>query len=301
MGPVALLIPAYNAADHLPALLADAQVQEPPFAEILVYDDASTDHTAEVAARLGATRVLRGTTNHGAAYARNQLLAAAASPWLHFHDADDRLAPGFTAAMAAADPLADEILLTALTVRWLGKDGSEKVTRHSYAPLDGTSDPALVLEHEFQIGCGLYPADLVRKAGGFNAALRGAEDHDFHMRLVLAGGRFRALETSFNTYCVREGQGWSRTHEARMRSDWHQVLLHYAQNLPPHCRPTLGRLIMENAYKLYAAGRKDLAKEAIQSARSLGQTEITSSQAWLRLLSRVTGPAPIFFIRRLLA
>jgi GT2 family glycosyltransferase len=202
--------------------------------------------------------------------------------------------------MAAAQPLPEEILLTTLTLRRMGKDGTEKVTRHSYSALDGSSDPALVLEHEFQVGCGLYPADLVRKTGGFNAALRGAEDHDFHIRLVLAGGRFRALNASFNTYCAREGEGWSRTHEERMRSDWHQVLLHYARILPPHCHSTLSRLTMENAYKLYAAGRPELALEAIQSARSLGRIEVNSRHKWLRRLSRFTGPLPIFWFRRLL-
>ena len=298
MDPIALLIPAYNAAAHLPDLLADALAQEPPFSEILVYDDASTDLTSKVAKDHGATRVLRGEINHGAAYARNQLLSAASSPWLHFHDADDRLAPGFTAAMAAAQPLPEEIVLTTLTMRSMAKDGTESVTRHSYTALNGSSDPALVLEHEFQVGCGLYPAELVRKAGGFNAELRGAEDHDFHMRLVLAGGRFRSLETSFNTYCVREGAGWSRTHEERMRVDWHRVLLSYAQRLPPHCKPALGRLAMENAYKLYAVGRADLAREAIASANSLGRFEVNSGQKWLRLLSRFTGPWPIFRLRR---
>lgn len=294
---LSLLIPAYNAEERLPALLADAQAQEPPFSEILVYDDASTDATVAVAASHGATRVLRGETNLGAAHARNQLINAACGDWLHFHDADDRLAAGYTAAMIACSPQPDEIILTDLTTRWIAIDGSESITRQSYSALNGVSDPAMLLDFEFQIGCGLYPARLTRTAGGFNASLRGAEDHDFHMRLLLAGGRFRSLSQSFNTYMVREGQGWARQNEARLRADWLRLLQHYAETLPDHCRSRLGRLAMENAYKLYQCGQRDLAAEAVALARRMGRRQVASSHAWLVLLSSLTGPWPIFWWR----
>lgn len=56
---IAMCVPAYNAAKHLPVLIASAAAQTVPFDEIWVYDDASTDDTAEVARALGA-RVVRG-------------------------------------------------------------------------------------------------------------------------------------------------------------------------------------------------------------------------------------------------
>ena len=94
---LALCIPAYNAADHLPRLLESAQNQAKPFDEILVYDDCSTDNTAEVARSYGAT-VVSGDENRGCLYGRAQLAEYASTDWIHFHDADDDLLDGFAEA-----------------------------------------------------------------------------------------------------------------------------------------------------------------------------------------------------------
>ena len=69
---LALLIPAYNAAIHLPRLLKSA-CQSEPFDEIWVYDDGSTDGTASVAEQHGA-RVLRSNRNQGCTTAKTVLI-----------------------------------------------------------------------------------------------------------------------------------------------------------------------------------------------------------------------------------
>ena len=93
---IALLIPAYNAAPWLPRLLASAKAQTRPFDAIWVYDDCSTDDTAEVAKTNGA-QVLLGTVNKGCSAGKNALAAHVDDDWLHFHDADDELLPNFVA------------------------------------------------------------------------------------------------------------------------------------------------------------------------------------------------------------
>ena len=92
---LALCIPAYNAALLLPKLLTSAREQAIPFDEILVYNDCSTDNTAEVARQYGAT-VVEGDVNSGCSTGKNRLAEVATSDWLHFHDADDDLLPNFT-------------------------------------------------------------------------------------------------------------------------------------------------------------------------------------------------------------
>src|SRR5690348_347154 len=84
---LALCIPAYNAGRYLPRLLRAAHAQEgPPFDEILVYDDCSTDDTAAIAGAYGAT-VIRGDVNRGCSFGKNQLAQRAVSDWIHFIDA----------------------------------------------------------------------------------------------------------------------------------------------------------------------------------------------------------------------
>ena len=94
---LALCVPAYNAEGFLARLLEGARSQTIPFDEIWVYDDASSDGTAELARRLGA-RVVSGAVNAGCSVGKNILARECTSDWVHFHDADDALEPNFVEA-----------------------------------------------------------------------------------------------------------------------------------------------------------------------------------------------------------
>ena len=85
--PVSVLIPAYNAEKFLPGAVTTVRSQTVEVEEIIIVDDESTDHTAEVAERLGAT-VLR-ERHVGRAGARNAGMAAAKGEWIATLDADD--------------------------------------------------------------------------------------------------------------------------------------------------------------------------------------------------------------------
>ena len=92
--PVSLLVPCFNAAEFLPRLAEGVCRVQPGFAEMICYDDGSTDNTSEVAHALGY-RVTRVERNEGVSRARNRLAQLASCPWIHFHDADDRIHPRF--------------------------------------------------------------------------------------------------------------------------------------------------------------------------------------------------------------
>jgi rSAM/selenodomain-associated transferase 2 len=100
LAPLAVLIPALNEAQRLPALLADLQ-QAPPglLRETLVVDGGSGDGTAALA-RLAGAQLLHSPRGRG-----SQLALAAArtsAPWLLVLHADVRLPQGWTTAIAAA-------------------------------------------------------------------------------------------------------------------------------------------------------------------------------------------------------
>ena len=89
---ISFVIPAYNEEKYLGATLTaihDAMKEIGARYEVIVADDASTDHTATVAANLGAQvvrvhkRQIAGTRNAGAAAARGDTLV--------FVDADTRV------------------------------------------------------------------------------------------------------------------------------------------------------------------------------------------------------------------
>ena len=97
MHRLSLLVPARNAARTLPRLFESA-AQDGGFDEVIVYDDASTDDTGAVARAHGAN-VIRSEINTGPSAGKNRLARETACGWVHFHDADDALAPGFVARL----------------------------------------------------------------------------------------------------------------------------------------------------------------------------------------------------------
>ena len=105
---VSILIPARDEEANIAAAIESALCNAG--AEVLVLDDGSTDRTYQIAAEIAASeprvRVLRGEPLPdgwlGKNFACAQLAAAASNPLLLFVDADVRLAPDATAALAHA-------------------------------------------------------------------------------------------------------------------------------------------------------------------------------------------------------
>ena len=90
-GLVSVIIPAHNAEAWLAETIRSVAAQTYAPTEVLVVDDASTDGTRAVAARLGAIVVeVRGAGPGGA---RNAGMSAARGEFLQFLDADDLLVP----------------------------------------------------------------------------------------------------------------------------------------------------------------------------------------------------------------
>jgi glycosyltransferase involved in cell wall biosynthesis len=85
---VSVIVPAYNAERYLGDALQSILNQDFDDFEVIVVDDGSSDHTADVAARFECVTVPR-PANGGPASARNTGLAAAVGRFVAFLDADD--------------------------------------------------------------------------------------------------------------------------------------------------------------------------------------------------------------------
>jgi glycosyltransferase involved in cell wall biosynthesis len=187
---VSVVIPCLDAAATLPVQLAALAAQRYDGDwEVVVADNGSRDGSRELALsfadRLPTLRVVDAGDRRGQAHARNAGAAAARGDALLFVDADDEVAPGWLAAMAAA--LAthsfvacryDNVTLNPPWVRETHlnpqRDG---LTRYDYPDY---------LPHAGGGGLGVRRA-VHEQVGGFDESLPALEDTDYCWRIQRAG------------------------------------------------------------------------------------------------------------------
>jgi glycosyltransferase involved in cell wall biosynthesis len=94
---ISVVIAARDASVYLGATLMSLVEQSVPADQVVVYDDGSSDATAEIAERfvdrLPGLTVIRGGESVGISAARNRANAAATSDYIAVLDADDLFGP----------------------------------------------------------------------------------------------------------------------------------------------------------------------------------------------------------------
>jgi len=183
---VSVVIPAYNAADSLPACLAALQQQTFPPREIIVVDDASTDQTAKLAAGYGV-RVLQPAGRRGPAAARNAGAQAAQGDLIAFTDADCAPDPEWLAELTG--PFTDPEVIgakgvyrtrqTELVARFVQQEYESKYQRMARRPTIDFIDTYSAA----------YRRAIFLENGGFDAAfpVPSVEDQEFSFRLAAKG------------------------------------------------------------------------------------------------------------------
>ena len=135
--PTAVVIPAYNAADHLAETVHSVWNQTRPPAEVVVVDDGSSDETARVAADLGARTIIQ--ENAGPAVARNRGRNEL-SPGIEyalFLDADDILEPEAIESLESHLEVHPEVGLAYCRLSLIDDDGRPKGNRGGWPPRHG--------------------------------------------------------------------------------------------------------------------------------------------------------------------
>ncbi|GAB4369341.1 MAG: hypothetical protein Kow00121_09170 [Elainellaceae cyanobacterium] len=195
--PLALCIPAYNAAAYLPRLLESALAQTIPFSEIWVYDDCSTDNTAEIATKYGV-QVVRGDVNRGCSYGKNVLAEKTSCEWIHFHDADDALYPNFVETAYKWMTLESPPDVVLFDYEWRRDGTNEKIGIRHFNHVELQQDAiAYTIREQINPFCGLYRRSAYLEAGGYDTdpLVLYNEDVMFHCRMAIAGLKFAADPT----------------------------------------------------------------------------------------------------------
>ena len=183
---VSVIVPAHNAGTHLENCLSCLQASVGCRYEILVVDDASTDHTRKIALQMGAY-VVQLQTKSGPAAARNSAVGQCRGKDLAFIDSD---------VLVTEDVL--QQLRDAL------KDASVAAVFGSYDTCPKARNFVSVFKNlmhhffhqrsagnarTFWSGCGAIKKNIFEDIGGFDErfSLPGVEDIELGMRLTERG------------------------------------------------------------------------------------------------------------------
>lgn len=219
---LSVIVPAKDAESYIAESLTSLTLQglPPEDMEVVVIDDGSEDHTAEIAGRFadrfGAFRLLRNPQPTGVSAARNAGMRAATGTGITFLDSDDWYADGHLAAMLEAferlevDSVRTDIILAAGKHRTLKsapvylRNRRLRTADHTVRGFDQTMvdypNPPTGLYHRRLLERGLLY---------FDESLRSAEDREWNWRIMLRSETFAVVTTPGAYY--RRGVGGSLT------------------------------------------------------------------------------------------
>jgi len=184
---LSVVIPTFNRADQLAQQLTALAAQEyPAWWEVVVVDNRSTDHTAQVIERFQDRLPLRcvpAAEQQGRPYAVNVGVAEARGEAVVTLDNDDIVAEGYLDAMGQA--LAEHAFVGArldasrLNPPWL---------RARRAPIQSRGLMTMMRHHPFVVGAGFgVRREAFLEVGGCDERLECLEDLDLSWRLQYAG------------------------------------------------------------------------------------------------------------------
>ena len=201
---ISVLLPVRDGARTIRLSVTSTLRALPPDAELLVFDDGSTDGTRAVLAAVDdpRIRVLGASTSVGVAEALNRLLEIAAAPYVARIDADDVGLPGrfhrqLRSLLAGAD------VAFAGHVRFGDSLGAYRQKRGWHLSPE-TVRIWLALENPLLHPAMLGRAALIRAVGGYRASP--AEDYDLWLRLAAHGARIERSALPGIAYRMHAGQ-----------------------------------------------------------------------------------------------
>jgi len=179
---VAVIIPAWNAAELLPVALKSLREQTAAPHQVIVVDDGSTDGTVAVAEQHGATCLRQQHAGPGAA--RNRGIAEAKTDYVAFLDADDWYVP--QKLERAVEHLQELGAACVATDAWIVRDDRVEGRKNRRRTVPSVLTLECLLRGN-PIICSSVVArrEAVLAAGGFdeNPDLIATEDYDLWLRM----------------------------------------------------------------------------------------------------------------------
>jgi glycosyltransferase involved in cell wall biosynthesis len=210
---VSILIPVHNCETWLGAAIDSALAQTWPDKEVIVFDDGSSDGTAEVIAKYGS-KIRSGRQRLGGQnVSRNRLTELSAGDWLVFLDADDELMPDNVARKMARAGDADVLYGSVEMTRF---SGHEKQFSHVETATEQADPWWAAFNWSFpNTSAMMFRRCALVDAGGWPTDVANCTDYALYFRLLLRDRRFRAVPDALSLY--RHWSAAQASYENRLR------------------------------------------------------------------------------------
>ena len=179
---ISAVIPTYQRAALLPRALESVRRQTRPADEVIVVDDGSTDHTAELVRRRFPEARCLCQPNRGVSAARNLGIEEAAGRWIALLDSDDAWRPEKLERQLAAIAAAPGNRVCHTDEIWI-RDGRRVNPGRRHAKAGGW-----IFRHCLPL-CAISPSSALihrsvfSEVGGFDETLPACEDYDLWLRI----------------------------------------------------------------------------------------------------------------------
>ena len=254
---VSIIIPVYNKAIYtfncLKSVLENSG--DIPY-EVIVVDDASTDETPEMLARMENVRVLRNQENQGFLKTCNYGLSAVSGQYVVFLNNDTQVRPGWLSALVETIERDERIgIVGAKLIYPTGKlqeaggivwtDGSSYAYGRDADP--GRPEFNFVRDVDYcSAACLLVRRELLERLAGFDVRFEPAYYEDTDLCFTIRQMGYRVMYQPDAVVIHREGtssgetsQRLQQTNRALFRGKWAPQLAR--DHLPPNTHPYLAR------------------------------------------------------------
>ena len=183
-GPrVTVLLPTYDAVEHVEAAIESLLAQTYEDFEVLVVDDGSVDGTQETVRSFDDERVdlLVREGEPGLVAALNEGLDRARGEYVARQDADDRSALTRLACQVAYLDVHPSVAMVGTGAYLVSHEGSLRARRRV---LERPSLADLQAKNHFVHGSVMFRRAAVERAGGYDPTMAVSEDYDLWLRLA---------------------------------------------------------------------------------------------------------------------
>lgn len=287
---VSIIMPCYNAAAHLARSVGSVQAQTFDDWELVAIDDGSGDDTAARLAAMAADdpRIRVFTQpNGGVSRARNRGLSEARGRCIAFLDADDDWHPDFLARMTGALQAEPDAVLAYCGWQNIGLSGGRA---QPFVPPDyETPDKRekLFAGCRWPIHATLTRREAVTAAGGFDTALKNAEDYAMWLRIAGRAPITRVAEVLAFYHFHSDTQASSA--HARAALDFADAQLDYLADHPDFTATLGADRIRQMVFgTLLTRGNECFWKRNLKDARLIFRRVMAARYGgatdWLRML-----------------